>query len=142
MIGSPASRGAVASLGGGAARACLATASAVSAVSAAIVASATMAGGLQCGIAMPLFNLDARELDHLRPLFDRLREQRAECRGRASERRAAQFDDPCPDPGIGEAGIELLVQEIDDLGRSALRRADAGKTARLIAGHELSHRWN
>ena len=46
IIGSPASRGAVASVGG-AGRACLAAASMVSAVSAAIAASVTMAGGPQ-----------------------------------------------------------------------------------------------
>src|SRR3984893_8861656 len=46
MIGSPASRGAIASVGG-AGRACLAPASTVSAVSAATAASVTMAGGPQ-----------------------------------------------------------------------------------------------
>src|SRR6266705_3989845 len=50
MIGSPASRGAVASVGG-AGRACPAAASAVSAVSAAIAASVTMAAGPQRRIA-------------------------------------------------------------------------------------------
>jgi hypothetical protein len=50
MIGSPASRGAVASVGG-AGRACLAAASAVSAVRAAIAASVTMTGDPQCRIA-------------------------------------------------------------------------------------------
>jgi hypothetical protein len=50
MIGSPASRGAVVSVGG-AGRACLAAASAFSAVSAAIAASITMAGGPQGRIA-------------------------------------------------------------------------------------------
>src|SRR5882672_12490845 len=50
MIGSPASRGAVASVGG-AGRVCLAAASAASAVSAAIAASITMAGGRQRRIA-------------------------------------------------------------------------------------------
>src|SRR5712671_5229655 len=50
MIGSPASRGAAASVGG-AGRACLAAASPVSAVSAAIAASVTMAGGRQRRIA-------------------------------------------------------------------------------------------
>src|SRR3984893_8911782 len=50
MIGSPASRGAVASVGG-AGRACLAAASTVSAVSAAIAASVTMVGGPQRRIA-------------------------------------------------------------------------------------------
>jgi hypothetical protein len=50
MIGSPASRGAVASVGG-AGRACLAVASAVSAANAAIAANATMTDGLQRRIA-------------------------------------------------------------------------------------------
>jgi hypothetical protein len=50
MIGSPASRGAVASVAG-AGRACLAAASAVSAASSAIAASVTMAGPLQRRIA-------------------------------------------------------------------------------------------
>src|ERR1700675_27639 len=50
MIGSPASRGAIASVGG-AGRVCLVAASAVSAVSAAIAASVTMAGGPQRRIA-------------------------------------------------------------------------------------------
>src|SRR5439155_15039403 len=50
MIGSPASRGAVASVGG-AGRACPAAASAISAVSAAIAASVTMAGGPRRRIA-------------------------------------------------------------------------------------------
>jgi hypothetical protein len=50
MIGSPASRGAVASVVG-AGRACLAAASAVSAASAAIAASVTMAGTPQRGVA-------------------------------------------------------------------------------------------
>src|SRR6202046_2538105 len=50
MIGSPAARGAVASVGG-AGCACLAAAPAVSPVSAAIAASVTMAGGPQRRIA-------------------------------------------------------------------------------------------
>ena len=50
MIGSPASRGAVVSVAG-AGRACFGAASAVSAVSAAIAASVTMAGELQRRIA-------------------------------------------------------------------------------------------
>src|SRR5215510_15492715 len=51
MIGSPALRGAAASLGGGAGRACPATASAVSAVSAAIAASVNTTGGPQRRVA-------------------------------------------------------------------------------------------
>src|SRR6202008_2499314 len=63
-------------------------------------------------------------------------------RGRAAEHRAAELDDPGFDPGIGEAGVELLVQQLDDVGRGVFRRADAGKTAGLVTGHEVRHRWN
>jgi hypothetical protein len=52
MIGSPAARGAVTSLGGGARRACCATAGAVSAISTAVAASANVAGGPQRRIAV------------------------------------------------------------------------------------------
>src|SRR6266576_2907605 len=41
-----------------------------------------------------LFSLDARELDHLRPLFDGIREDRSEFRRRAAKHGAAQLDDP------------------------------------------------
>src|SRR5206468_1768282 len=89
-----------------------------------------------------LFNLDACELDHPRPLFDGVRDDLAEFRGRAPEHRAAELDDPGLDPAVGEPGIELLVQQIDDFGWGVPGRADAAKTAGLIAGHEVCHRWN
>src|SRR5262245_3632267 len=41
-----------------------------------------------------LFSLDARELDHLRPLFDGLGEDRPEFRRCAPKHGAAQLDDP------------------------------------------------
>ena len=37
--------------------------------------------------------------------------------------RAAQLFDPGLDLGIGEAGVELLVQQIDDCGRGGLGAA-------------------
>ena len=62
-------------------------------------------------VAPALFNLDARELDHLAPLFDGVREDRPEFRRRAPKRRAAKLGDPLSDLGIGDAGIELLVEQ-------------------------------
>src|SRR4051812_33322166 len=56
------------------------------------------------GSASRLFGLDARDLDHFRPLFGGLKEDRPEFRGRAPGHRAAQFNDPGLDLGIGEAG--------------------------------------
>src|ERR1700694_2410604 len=72
-----------------------------------------------------LFSLDARELDHLRPLFGGIRDDRPECRRRAPKHCAAQLDDPGFDFGISEAGIELLVQHIDDFGRGGPGGANA-----------------
>src|ERR1700742_204575 len=72
-----------------------------------------------------LFDLDAGELDHLRPLFGGLRDDRRELRGRAPGHRAAQFFDALPDLGILEAGVELLVEQLDDVGRRGLGYADA-----------------
>ena len=44
--------------------------------------------------------------------------------------------------GIGEAGIDLPVEFLDDLGGRVSRRADASPGARLVTRHELAHRWN
>jgi hypothetical protein len=77
MIGGPASRGAVASVGG-AARVCFAAASAVSAVSAAIAANVTMAGDRQrrigtvdCAVVNRLTILSPVEM-HLRARLDQV----------------------------------------------------------------------
>ena len=71
-------------------------------------------------VAIPLFGLDACELDHPRPLFGGIREDRPEFRRRAPQHCTAQLDDPGFDFAIGEAGIELFIQQIDDFGRGAL----------------------
>src|SRR6185369_16655246 len=67
--------------------------------------------------------LNAGELDHLRPLFGGLGDDRPEFRRRAAKRRAAQLDDTGLDFPIGDAGIEFLVQHGDDFRRSVPGRA-------------------
>ena len=62
--------------------------------------------------------------------------------GGAGQRRAAHVGQPRLDLRIGEAGIDLLVEPIDDLGRRVLGRANAVPRARLVARHELAHRRN
>src|SRR4051794_36830537 len=89
-----------------------------------------------------LFHLDARELDHPGPLCEVFREDGLEFRSRAAKHGAAELDDPGSDLGIGEPGIELLVQQLDDVSRSAPGHADARKTAGLITRHEVRDRWN
>ena len=42
--------------------------------------------------------------------------------------------------GVGEAGVDLLVELVDDLGRRVLGRANAVPGARLVARHEIRPR--
>ena len=42
--------------------------------------------------------------------------------------------------GIGEGGVDLVVELVDDLGRRAGGSANAVPAARLVARHELVHR--
>src|SRR5438552_3826062 len=51
----------------------------------------------------------------------------------------AQVGEPGLDPGVGERGIDLLVELIDDLGGRALGNAHAEPSACLEAGHEIGH---
>ena len=59
--------------------------------------------------------------------------------GEQREHRATQVGKPRLDLGIGEAGVDLLVELVDNLGGRALGRADAEPVARLVARHELAH---
>src|SRR6516225_9846121 len=70
--------------------------------------------------------LDAGELDHLGPLLGLVDNQLAEVGGRTDERCATQIGEPRLDLMIGETGVDLLVDLLDDLGRRGLRCADAG----------------
>src|SRR5258708_4848437 len=67
-------------------------------------------------VSFPLFSLDARELDHLRPLFGGIRDDRRKLRRRAPKHCAAKLDDRGFDLAIGEAGIVVLVQHIAEFG--------------------------
>src|SRR6516162_201121 len=85
--------------------------------------------------------LDTRRLDHLGPLLGLVDDELAERAGTHRHRLAAELCQPHLNPGIGETGIDLLVEILDDLHWSAFRRAHAEPRARLVARHELSHGW-
>src|SRR5262249_22583536 len=59
--------------------------------------------------------------------------------GRAHKRRASKIGKPRLDLGISEAGVDLLVELVDDLRRRVLWYADAIPVARLITRQELTH---
>src|SRR6266540_776237 len=46
------------------------------------------------------------------------------------------------DRGVGEAGIDLPIELVNNVGGRVLGRADAEPLARLIARHEFSHSWD
>ena len=103
--------------------------------------------GLGCGGACGEYwrrsrgslRLDVGRPDHLAPLLGFVGDELAEVGGRARKRRAAEVGEPRLDLGIGEAGVDLLVELVDDLGGRVLRRADAEPGARLVARHEFAH---
>src|SRR6516164_5827472 len=82
--------------------------------------------------------LDAREFDHLGPLFGFVSYELAEIGRRAGKYRAAEVGQPRLHLGIGEGGVDLFVELVDDFGRRGFRCADAEPEARLISRHKLT----
>src|SRR5215468_3099 len=66
--------------------------------------------------------LDAREPDHFGPFLGLVSEELAERGGRARNRDGAEVGDPRLDRRIGETGIDLLVEPVDDGGGRVLWR--------------------
>src|SRR5262249_18151287 len=84
--------------------------------------------------------LDARELHHLAPLLGFVGDEFAEVGGRACKHSAPEVDKPCPNLGVGEAGVDLLIELVDDLDRRPGGCSDPEPSARLVAWHEITDR--
>lgn len=65
---------------------------------------------------IPLLRLDVGSPDHLGPLLSFFGDELRKVGGRAAKHRAVQVGKPRLDLGIGEAGIDLLVELVDNLG--------------------------
>src|SRR4029453_6262014 len=76
--------------------------------------------------------LDVGRPDHLGPLLGFVGDELAEIGGRADKRRASKVGKPRLHLGIGEAGVDLLVELVDDLRRRVLGYTDAIPVARSI----------
>src|SRR5262245_31841671 len=83
--------------------------------------------------------LRTREFHYLCPLLGFVSDELAEFGERHRHRHAAQISEPRLDRGIGEAGVNCLVELVDDLGGRVLGNADAIPEARFVARQELSH---
>src|SRR5262245_30734924 len=85
------------------------------------------------------FRFEARELHNLCPLFGFVDDEFSKVGGRHGHWHATNVGEPCLNLGIGEARIELSVELVDDLGRRALRCADAVPGARLVVRHKFAY---
>src|SRR5262249_7455765 len=85
------------------------------------------------------FRLDVGRADHFGPFLGFLSYELAEVRRRERQRDAAKVGKAGLDLMIGESGVDLLVEPLDDLGRRAVWCADAEPITGLVARHELSH---
>src|SRR6266702_3677426 len=81
--------------------------------------------------------LYACKLNHLGPFFDFPRDHAAELGGRASGRHVAEVSESRLQFRIGEAGIDLSVELVDDLGGYIPGDTDSIPAARLVARDEL-----
>src|SRR3982750_4498819 len=88
------------------------------------------------------FRLDVGRPDHLSPFFGFLSNEPAELSRRADKRRASKIGKPRLYLGIGEAGIDLVVELGDNLCRCVLGRANTLPCANLVPRQEIPHRRN
>src|SRR5262245_43119071 len=94
------------------------------------------------GISCPVrgsVRLDARELDHLRPLLGFVGDQLSKVGGRARQRRTTHVGKARLHLGIGKGCVDLVVELVNDLGGGALGRADAVPSTDLVALDKLAY---
>src|SRR5262249_27292196 len=80
------------------------------------------------------FRLDAGKLERLGPFVDSPRDHACKLGGRASSRRVADLGKSRLQVRIGEAGIDLSVELVDDLGGDIPGNTNSVPAARLVAG--------
>src|SRR5262249_45496026 len=72
------------------------------------------------------------------PLLGFFRNALSVLAGRQREHFAAKLGKACLDRRVGEGGVDLPVERVDDFGRRVLRRADTRPRARLETRHEVA----
>ena len=78
-------------------------------------------------------------LHNRRPLCRLLRDELCKLGGRARKRDAPEVGEPRVERGIGEAGVDLRIEPLDDCGGRIARGAEAEPGARLVAQHEFGN---
>src|SRR5215469_1314431 len=88
--------------------------------------------------AAQLFGLYVCSSHYFRPLLRIADKQPFKFRGRALERSAAQLAQPRIERRVGEARINFLVKQFDDLDWRLSTRSDAEPDACFITWHEFA----
>src|SRR5262249_34333507 len=82
--------------------------------------------------------LDLGRPDHLAPLPGFIGNELAKLRRRQWQWGSAKVGYSLLEPAVGEPGIDLAVEGVDNFSRCTFWRADAEKRAGFIAGHEFT----
>src|SRR5262249_49502168 len=82
--------------------------------------------GISRGAVAGSFRLDARELDHIAPLFGLFGNELSKVGRRARKHRAAQVGKPSLHLGISQSQVDLLIELVNNFGWRVPGRADAG----------------
>src|SRR5205809_934340 len=96
--------------------------------------------GISAGIARSV-RLRAGEFDHLGPLLCFPGKKLGKITRRAGHRRATEVGNARLHPGIGEGGVERLIEPLDNRWRRPQWCGDAVPGGRLIARQEFRHGW-
>src|SRR5258707_13558727 len=83
--------------------------------------------------------LDVRRSDHFAPLLGFVGDELSEVGRRAWKHGAAQVSEPSLDLGIGESGVELVVELVNDLGGRVPGGGGTPQAARHVGAHALTH---
>src|SRR5262249_17099859 len=86
--------------------------------------------------------LDVGRPDHPGPFLGFVGDVPTEVGGRAREHLPTQFRETCLQCRLRKAGVDLLVETIDDRGGRIARSCHAIPRACFVARHELADRWH
>ena len=81
-------------------------------------------------------------LIHLGPLLDVFGDELAVLGGRTCKRCVAKVRNPRFHRGIGECGIDLLIERRDDVGGRVLWRADTQQYTRIVTRQKIGQGWD
>src|SRR5262245_13403425 len=86
--------------------------------------------------------LDVEGPDDVAPLLRFVGDELAEVGGRTRKYRAAEVSEPRFHFWVGESGVDLLVECVDDLGGLVPGCAEADLRTRFVAGDKIVYGWD